>query len=171
MARLVLLLCSFIFTATSVNLVCSRSLQKHHTALFVFGDSLYDPGNNNYIDTIIRANYYPYGETFFKYPTGRFSDGRMIADFIGKTQIYLLLLLLFLFTEIMSVVLVLRLIYVTAEFANLPLIPPYLQPGNHEFTYGVNFASAGAGALSETYQGFVWLLLLVFTLALSLTFC
>ncbi|MBA0623150.1 hypothetical protein Godav_008633 [Gossypium davidsonii] len=124
MARLVLLWCFFIFTATSVNLVCSRSPQKDHTALFVFGDSLYDPGNNNYIDTIIKANYYPYGETFFKYPTGRFSDGRIIADFI-------------------------------AEFANLPLIPPYLQPGNHEFTYGVNFASAGAGALSETYQGFV----------------
>lgn len=55
----------------------------------------------------------------------------------------------------MSVVLVLWLIYVAAEYANLPLIPPYLQPGNHEFSTGVNFASAGAGALSETNQGFV----------------
>ncbi|WRX27898.1 GDSL lipase/esterase - like 10 [Theobroma cacao] len=38
-------------------------------------------------------------------------------------------------------------------YANLPLIPPYLQPGNHQFIYGVNFASAGAGALAESNQG------------------
>jgi len=45
--------------------------------------------------------------------------------------------------------------FVAAEFANLPLIPPYLQPGNHHFTDGVNFASGGAGALVETNQGLV----------------
>lgn len=41
-----------------------------------------------------------------------------------------------------------------AEYAWLLLIPPYLQPGNavNQFTYGVNFASSGAGALVETYQ-------------------
>lgn len=87
MASFRLFSCFFLFTAISVNIVCSRSLQKDHIALFVFGDSVYDPGNNNYIDTIARANYYPYGETFFKYPTGRFSDGRLISDFIGTTQI------------------------------------------------------------------------------------
>ena len=43
----------------------------------------------------------------------------------------------------------------SAEHANLPLIPPFLQPGNHEFYDGVNFASAGAGALVETFQGSV----------------
>ncbi|XWS12205.1 hypothetical protein CRYUN_Cryun37aG0069900 [Craigia yunnanensis] len=43
--------------------------------------------------------------------------------------------------------------FVAAEYAKLPLIPPYLQPDNHQFTYGVNFASAGAGALAETGQG------------------
>ncbi|XVF27130.1 hypothetical protein REPUB_Repub14bG0080000 [Reevesia pubescens] len=115
-------LCFFVFCASSLSLVCSQP--KHHVPLFVFGDSLFDPGNNNYINTIARANYFPYGETFFKYPTGRFSDGRIIPDFI-------------------------------AEYASLPLIPPYLQPGNHQFTYGVNFASAGAGALAEINQGFV----------------
>lgn len=125
MANLRFFIGLFLISGTSLNLVCSSSHAKNHVALFAFGDSLFDPGNNNYINTIARANFYPYGETFFKYPTGRFSDGRLITDFIAK-------------------------------FANLPLIPPYLQPGNdHQFTYGVNFASAGAGALTETAQGFV----------------
>nr|XP_011467481.1 PREDICTED: GDSL esterase/lipase 2-like isoform X2 [Fragaria vesca subsp. vesca] len=97
---------------------------EEHVSLFIFGDSIFDAGNNNYINTSLRANFRPYGESFFKHPTGRFSDGRLISDFI-------------------------------AEYANLPFIPPYLQPGNHQFTYGANFASAGAGALVETSQGLV----------------
>ncbi|KAF9664129.1 hypothetical protein SADUNF_Sadunf17G0124100 [Salix dunnii] len=42
-----------------------------------------------------------------------------------------------------------------AEFAKLPLIPLYLQPGNHQFTNGMNFASGGAGALAGTNQGLI----------------
>ncbi|KAK8706564.1 hypothetical protein V6N13_050125 [Hibiscus sabdariffa] len=101
-------------------------LPENHVALFVFGDSLLDPGNNNYITTIFdfKANFWPYGETFFGYPTGRFSDGRLIPDFI-------------------------------AEFAGLPLVPSYLNPGSSKYTNGVNFASGGAGALVETHQGLV----------------
>ncbi|OMP03732.1 Lipase, GDSL [Corchorus olitorius] len=114
-----------IFSATCLNLVHGRCLPKNqHVALFIFGYSLFDPGNNNYFNTFVRANYWPYGEQFFKYSTGRFTDGRIIPDFI-------------------------------AEYANLPLIPPYLQSINHQFTYGVNFASGAAGALAETNQGFV----------------
>ncbi|TKY61147.1 GDSL esterase/lipase 1 [Spatholobus suberectus] len=99
---------------------------KEHAALFVFGDSLFDVGNNNYINTTAdnQANYSPYGETFFKYPTGRFSDGRVLPDFI-------------------------------AEYAKLPQIQPYLFPGYQRYVDGVNFASAGAGALVETHQGLV----------------
>lgn len=55
-------------------------------ALFIFGDSTVDSGNNNYIDTIPenKADYKPYGQNgFFDKPTGRFSDGRVIVDFIG----------------------------------------------------------------------------------------
>lgn len=59
-----------------------------HVPLFIFGDSIYDAGNNNYINTTVMANYWPYGETFFKYPTGRFSDGRIIPDFIGMSFPY-----------------------------------------------------------------------------------
>ncbi|XP_037492979.1 GDSL esterase/lipase 1 [Jatropha curcas] len=108
----------------SPSTTCShpRSL-KNHIPLFIFGDSLFDVGNNNYLKGAIGlANFWPYGQTFFKHPTGRFSDGRLISDFI-------------------------------AEYLKLPLIPPYLQPGNHQFTDGTNFASGGAGALVETHQG------------------
>ncbi|PRQ51701.1 putative SGNH hydrolase-type esterase domain-containing protein [Rosa chinensis] len=100
--------------------------QRKHTALFIFGDSTFDVGNNNYINTstYFQANFFPYGETFFSHPTGRFSDGRLIPDII-------------------------------AEYANLPMIPPYLQPGFDNYTNGVNFASSGAGVLAETHQGFV----------------
>ncbi|KAG7997303.1 hypothetical protein I3843_01G205200 [Carya illinoinensis] len=59
-------------------------LSDDHVALFIFGDSFFDAGNNNYINTTFRANYYPYGETFFNYPTGRSSDGRIIPDFIAE---------------------------------------------------------------------------------------
>ncbi|WMV57407.1 hypothetical protein MTR67_050792 [Solanum verrucosum] len=95
--------------------------------LFIFGDSFFDVGNNNYINTttLDQANFEPYGETYFKFPTGRFSDGRLISDFI-------------------------------AEYAKLPLLPPFLQPtSQHSYYNGANFASAGAGALVTTFQGLV----------------
>nr|XP_023881937.1 GDSL esterase/lipase 5 [Quercus suber]POE73701.1 gdsl esterase/lipase 5 [Quercus suber] len=99
---------------------------RNHVALFIFGDSFFDAGNNNYINTttLDQANFWPYGETYFKFPTGRFSDGRLISDFI-------------------------------AEYAKLPLISPFLQPGYNQYYHGVNFASAGAGALVETFKGAV----------------
>ncbi|KAL8234888.1 hypothetical protein R6Q59_020988 [Mikania micrantha] len=96
------------------------------SALFIFGDSFFDPGNNNYINTTsdFQANQWPYGKSYFNTPTGRFSDGRLIPDFI-------------------------------AEYAKLPLIPAYLEPGNDEYTHGANFASGGAGALIDSHAGFV----------------
>ncbi|XP_031258103.1 GDSL esterase/lipase 1-like [Pistacia vera] len=97
-----------------------------HKALFVFGDSLFDPGNNQYLNDSSQegagATVFPYGETFFKRPTGRLCDGRTVPDFI-------------------------------AQFANLPILPPYLQPGDHQFTDGANFASAGAAVLDNTRPG------------------
>lgn len=59
-------------------------------ALFVFGDSILDSGNNNYIKTTtqFQANWLPYGETLFKSPTGRPCDGRLTSDFIGNATEY-----------------------------------------------------------------------------------
>ncbi|KAF8012821.1 hypothetical protein BT93_I0857 [Corymbia citriodora subsp. variegata] len=106
---------------------CLGWLPENHVALFVFGDSLLDAGNNVYLNnTSPKVNYYPYGETFFKHPTGRVCDGRIVPDFI-------------------------------AEYAKLPFIRPYLEPGFSNHTDGVNFASAGAGVLPETRPGTIHL--------------
>ncbi|KAF7831298.1 GDSL esterase/lipase [Senna tora] len=91
-------------------------------ALYVFGDSLVDVGNNNYLKlSIAKANHYPYGIDFpTKKPTGRFSNGKNAADFI-------------------------------AEELGLASSPPYLSlvskanNNNASLFDGVSFASAGAG--------------------------
>uniref|UniRef100_A0A0E0N014 GDSL esterase/lipase n=2 Tax=Oryza TaxID=4527 RepID=A0A0E0N014_ORYRU len=54
--------------------------------LFSFGDSLTDTGNFAFIygnDSREPALRPPYGETFFHRATGRFSDGRLVVDFIA----------------------------------------------------------------------------------------
>ncbi|KAL9690633.1 hypothetical protein QQ045_011039 [Rhodiola kirilowii] len=51
--------------------------------MFVFGDSILDVGNNNYITSLAKANYVPHGIDFGG-PTGRFTNGRTIIDIIGQ---------------------------------------------------------------------------------------
>lgn len=53
-------------------------------AMFIFGDSLIDNGNNNNLPTFARANYFPYGIDFPYGPTGRFSNGYTIVDEIAE---------------------------------------------------------------------------------------
>jgi hypothetical protein len=50
---------------------------------FVFGDSLVDAGNNNYILSLSKANFLP-NRIDFGRPTGRLTNGRTIVDIIGK---------------------------------------------------------------------------------------
>lgn len=50
---------------------------------YIFGDSLADPGNNNFLLTIARANYIPYGVDFPGGATGRFNNGPTTPDYIG----------------------------------------------------------------------------------------
>lgn len=50
---------------------------------FIFGDSVFDNGNNNVLNTSAKVNYSPYGIDFARGPTGRFSNGRNIPDIIG----------------------------------------------------------------------------------------
>ncbi|KAK9055922.1 hypothetical protein SSX86_027009 [Deinandra increscens subsp. villosa] len=105
------------------------------SAVFIFGDSSVDPGNNNYFPTIARGNFPPYGKDFPNHEaTGRFSNGRLVPDFI-------------------------------AEFLGVKkYVPPYLDPSLtiEDLMTGVSFASAGAGfdpltsqigmALTQTQQ-------------------
>lgn len=52
-------------------------------ALFVFGDSSVDTGNNNFLASIARANYFPYGIDSPRGISSRFSNERNFADMIG----------------------------------------------------------------------------------------
>eukprot|EP01018_Ginkgo_biloba_P014373 Gb_00989 [translate_table: standard] len=63
-----------------------RNQSSHVAALFVFGASVADSRNNNYINTNARANS-PYGEAAFHYPTGKWTHGRTIFDFIDACGI------------------------------------------------------------------------------------
>lgn len=53
-------------------------------AMFIFGDSLIDNGNNNNLPSFAKANYFPYGIDFNGGPTGRFSNGYTIVDEIAE---------------------------------------------------------------------------------------
>ncbi|KQJ96982.1 GDSL esterase/lipase LTL1 [Brachypodium distachyon] len=96
-------------------------------AFFVFGDSLVDNGNNNYLMTSARADSPPYGIDFPTHrATGRFSNGLNIPDIISE--------------------------HLGAE----PTLP-YLCPELHgaKLLVGANFASAGVGILNDTGIQFV----------------
>lgn len=54
-------------------------------ALLAFGDSMVDTGNNNYLLTLMKGNYWPYGWNFdSKIPTGRFGNGRVFSDVVAE---------------------------------------------------------------------------------------
>lgn len=53
-------------------------------ALFAFGDSILDTGNNNNILAITKCNFPPYGRDFpGGIPTGRCCNGKIPTDLIG----------------------------------------------------------------------------------------
>lgn len=55
-------------------------------AIFTFGDSALDVGNNNNRFTMFKANYLPYGRDFVNHkPTGRFCNGKLVSDITGNT--------------------------------------------------------------------------------------
>ncbi|KAM7269803.1 hypothetical protein ACFE04_025300 [Oxalis oulophora] len=96
-------------------------------AFFVFGDSLVDNGNNNYLVTAARADAPPYGIDYPTHqPTGRFSNGFNIPDLISQ------------------------------EIGMQPTLP-YLNQEltGKKLLIGANFASAGIGILNDTGIQFV----------------
>ncbi|KAL0813873.1 anther-specific proline-rich protein APG isoform X1 [Brassica napus] len=100
-------------------------------AVFFFGDSIFDTGNNNNLDTKLKCNYRPYGMDFpMGVATGRFSNGRVASDYISK--------------------------YLGVK----EIVPAYvdkkLQQNNElqqsDLLTGVSFASGGAGYLPQTSE-------------------
>ncbi|GAV61397.1 Lipase_GDSL domain-containing protein [Cephalotus follicularis] len=120
------LLCATLVYAAAIlinPIACCGHSTTQRKLLFVFGDSLFDAGNNQYLTTGMKVPScsFPYGIDFHNRSTGRFSDGLLVPDFIAK-------------------------------FANLHLEPPSLEPGAN-FTDGANFASAGGTVLPSTNYG------------------
>ncbi|KAF3450664.1 hypothetical protein FNV43_RR06753 [Rhamnella rubrinervis] len=55
-------------------------------AIITFGDSAVDVGNNDYLPTLFKANYPPYGRDFINHqPTGRFCNGKLATDITAET--------------------------------------------------------------------------------------
>ncbi|KAK4772619.1 hypothetical protein SAY86_014394 [Trapa natans] len=118
------------------------STQAAARAFFVFGDSLVDNGNNNYLVTTARADMPPYGIDYPTHlPTGRFSNGLNIPDLISQ------------------------------QIGSEPTLP-YLSPQltGERLLVGANFASAGIGILNDTGIQFVSTTFLLSFHRRSLTF-
>lgn len=58
------------------------SIKELFPAYFIFGDSLVDVGNNNYIITLAKATCLPFGIDFPLGPTGRFCNGKVVTDIL-----------------------------------------------------------------------------------------
>ncbi|KAI7753565.1 hypothetical protein M8C21_002205 [Ambrosia artemisiifolia] len=95
---------------------------------FIFGDSLTEVGNNNYLPySLARSDFPFYGIDYIdQKPTGRFTNGRTIGDIIS-------------------------------EKLGIPSPPPYLSlnPTDDLILKGVNYASGGAGILNDTGLYFI----------------
>ncbi|KAE8703893.1 GDSL esterase/lipase [Hibiscus syriacus] len=99
-------------------LAIASSSEAKVSAVIAFGDSFVDTGNNNYIPTLAKSNFDPYGRDFpGGTPTGRFCNGRLHPDFISE------------------------------GFGLKPIIPAYLDPkfSISDFATGVSFGSASTG--------------------------
>ncbi|KAJ4809997.1 GDSL esterase/lipase [Rhynchospora pubera] len=105
-------------------------------AMFAFGDSLIDDGNNNGLNSLAKSNYYPYGIDFYQGSTGRFCNGKTVVDALCMLDAPFLPLSL------------------SCDLLELPYIPAYTTAGPNGTSRlgGVNYASAGGGILDETGQ-------------------
>ncbi|XP_071703401.1 GDSL esterase/lipase EXL3-like [Rutidosis leptorrhynchoides] len=95
----------------------------HVPAVIAFGDSIVDQGANNNLNTILKANFAPYGKDFVAgQPSGRFTNNKTPADLIVE------------------------------ELGIKDILPAYLDPSinDKELLTGVSFASGGSGYDPET---------------------
>ncbi|XP_031489153.1 GDSL esterase/lipase At1g71250-like isoform X3 [Nymphaea colorata] len=88
-------------------------------AMFVFGDSIVDGGNNVFVDRNVTTRFLPYGIDFPTGPTGRFTNGKNPGDFMSQLL----------------------------RFPRF--LPAFMDPKTTGgmILYGVNYASGGSGIL------------------------
>ncbi|XP_010499396.1 PREDICTED: GDSL esterase/lipase At1g28580-like [Camelina sativa] len=82
--KLLIFICLSAFTVTNVS---SETQCREFKSIISFGDSIADTGNLLGLsgpNELPHVAFPPYGETFFHRPTGRFSNGRLIIDFIAE---------------------------------------------------------------------------------------
>ncbi|KAK1555598.1 hypothetical protein Q3G72_028754 [Acer saccharum] len=94
-------------------------------AVIFFGDSIVDTGNNNYVLTVAKCNFPPYGKDFIGgKATGRFCNGKVPPDFVVE------------------------------KLGIKELLPPYLDPNlkSEDLLTGVSFASGASGYDSLTSE-------------------
>ncbi|XP_031487114.1 GDSL esterase/lipase At1g29670-like [Nymphaea colorata] len=112
----------FFFLLPSFSVAVHSAAKEPPLAMFVFGDSVFDNGNNLFLSTSLsKANYLPYGVDMGG-PSGRFTNEKNPADVLGE------------FLGLKK------------------LIPAFLNPEatGEEIVHGVNYASAGSGILDST---------------------
>ncbi|KAF8369400.1 hypothetical protein HHK36_032592 [Tetracentron sinense] len=114
---------SLVFSLLTILLVLAKTepVLCEYTSIFSFGDSYTDTGNLICLYPNESGFHFPYGETYFGHPTGRFSNGRLIVDFLAQSL----------------------------GLPLLP--PYLARKSGQEFRRGVNFAVAGATALDNAF--------------------
>lgn len=79
-----------VFVYALVNGVKAQESTSLVPAIITFGDSAVDVGNNDYLPTLFKANYPPYGRDFINHqPTGRFCNGKLATDITGKCNSFI----------------------------------------------------------------------------------
>ena len=151
---------------TSLLLVVVFNLAKGQPlvpALFIFGDSVVDVGNNNHLYTIVKANFPPYGRDLKNHnPTGRFCNGKLASDYTGIPQNLHLMkhpfithIFLFFNKRLACLIFV---PFPTAENLGFTSYPPAylnLKAKGNNLLNGANFASAASGYYDPTAKLYV----------------
>ncbi|KAM5567863.1 GDSL esterase/lipase 6 [Rosa sericea] len=128
MMKTTLLLLLLLVCSSSVSSSDSSPISDAVCGIFTFGDSIFDAGNNHFNkNCTVQADFPPYGSSFFHYPTGRFTNGRTVADFISQ----------FIGIPLQKPYYEVQIEAMTGSRKGYP-------------SNGINFASAGSGVLQGT---------------------
>lgn len=77
---MIIVLSSLVWCLVGHSLAGGHASDCRFPAVFNFGDSNSDTGG---LSAVFGQAPPPHGETFFRTPSGRYCDGRLVVDFIG----------------------------------------------------------------------------------------